>query len=150
MSPSPAITYVNGQRFFIAFVEPRRQVRLGNGHAHGVGQSLSERPRGNLHAGRVPVFGMTRRAASPLAEVFDVVHREVVAGQMQKRIEKHGGMTGGKHKAVAVGPERIFWIVFEMPRPERERRGGGAQRHAGMAGFGLFNRVGRQKNGWYQ
>ncbi len=54
-------------------------------------------------------------------------------------------MTGGKHKTVAVGPLRIFGVMFQVFCPERKRCGCCAQRHTGMAGFGLFDRIGSEK-----
>jgi len=38
----------------------RRQGPLGNGHAHGIGQSLTQRAGGGFHAGRVAVFRVAR------------------------------------------------------------------------------------------
>ena len=42
----------------ISAVEPGGQDGLGQGHAHGIGQPLTEGAGGRLDAGRVAVFGM--------------------------------------------------------------------------------------------
>ncbi|MCK7509366.1 MAG: hypothetical protein MZV70_38610 [Desulfobacterales bacterium] len=67
-------------------IEPRRQMRLGNSHADGVGQSLPQRAGSHFHACRMLIFRMSRCAAAPLAEIFDVVERKIVAGQMQESV----------------------------------------------------------------
>src|SRR3546814_12884500 len=70
-------------------VVPRGQLRLGHGHAHGVGEALTERPGGDFHARGVAALGMSRRLAAPLPEMLDVVVRQVVAGEVQPAVQ-HG------------------------------------------------------------
>ena len=62
-----------------AGIEPRRQHPLRQGHAHGVAAALAQRPGRGLDAHRVPVLGMSRRLASPLPELLQLLHRQVVA-----------------------------------------------------------------------
>ncbi len=67
--------------YFISFaVETRGQVSLGNCHAYGIGQTLTQRARGYFRTGGVPVFGVPRCAAVPLAKIFNIVQRQVVTG----------------------------------------------------------------------
>ena len=56
-------------------VVARRQLRLGDRHPYRVGESLPQRSRGGLHAGRMSALRMPRRLASELAKLFDVVER---------------------------------------------------------------------------
>ncbi len=56
-------------------IETGSQVRFGNGHADTVGQSLAQWAGGDFRARHMPVLGVPRRPASPLAEIFNVVQR---------------------------------------------------------------------------
>ena len=114
---------------------------LGHGHADGVGDALAERAGGRLDAGGVPELGVTRRAAAPLAERLEVVHGQVVAGQVQHGVEQHARVPGGEHEAVAVRPRRVRGVVAQVTREEGVGDGSGAHRHAGMAGVGLLDAV---------
>ena len=80
------------------------EAALGHGHADGVGDALAERAGGGLDAGGVAELGVTRRAAAPLAERLQVVQRQVVAGEVEHRVEQHARVAGGEDEAVAVRP----------------------------------------------
>ena len=54
-------------------------------------------------------------------------------------------MAGRQHEAVAVRPFRIGRIEFQELREQHRRDVGGAHRQAGMAGFGLFDGIHRQR-----
>jgi hypothetical protein len=56
-------------------------VPVGDRHADGVAEALAQRAGGGLHAWRVAVLGVTRRAALVLAERLQVVERQRVAGE---------------------------------------------------------------------
>ena len=43
-----------------------------------------KRPGGDFDARRVPALGMAGRAAAPLAELLDVIQRQVVPGHVQQ------------------------------------------------------------------
>ena len=62
---------------------------FGKRHAHGIGNALPQRARGRLHPRRDAHLGMSGRLAAQLTEVFDVVHRQVVARQMQHGVLQH-------------------------------------------------------------
>ena len=75
---------------------------------------LPQRPRGRLHAGRMPVLWMARGFRSPLPERLQLVRRYArVASQMQQRIQQHRAVTGGQHEPVTIRPRRIGRIEFE-------------------------------------
>jgi len=63
-------------------VEARFEHLGGERHAHARGESLAERPGGDFHAGRVAEFGVAGGRAIPLAEVFDIIKRNVEPGEV--------------------------------------------------------------------
>jgi hypothetical protein len=126
-------------------VEPGREVGLRDRHSDRGGKPLAEGARRHLRPGGMPALRMAGCFAPPLAEGLQVVEREVVSGEIKEGIEEHRGVPGGQNEAVPVGPERIGRIVPQISRPEGEGRGGRPHRHAGVAGFRLFDGVRRQK-----
>ena len=54
-------------------------------------------------------------------------------------------MPVGKHEAVAVGPRRVGRVVLQVAAPEHFGNVGHAHRGAGMARFGFFDGVDREK-----
>ena len=44
---------------------------------------------------------------APLPELLELVEREVVAGEVQHRVEEHRRVARGEHEAVAVRPLRV-------------------------------------------
>ena len=125
-------------------VEQLCQVRLRQRHPDGVSHTLAERPGRGLDAGREPVLGVARRPAAPLTELLDVVEREVVAGEVERRVQQHAGVSRRQDEAVASEPVGVRGIVAEMPLPQhvRDRRKG--HRGPGVAGIGLLHRVHRE------
>ena len=98
-------------------VEELREVRLRECHPDGVTDALPERTRCGLHPRREPVLRVPRGPAPPLAELLDVVEREIVPGQVENRIQQHAGVAGRKHEAVASEPIGIRGIVAEVSLP---------------------------------
>ena len=70
-------------------VEVRGEEALGDGHAHAVGEALAQRAGGRLDAGREAVLGVAGGAAAPLAELLQLLERQVVAGQVEQGVEQH-------------------------------------------------------------
>ena len=126
-------------------VELGRQQPLGEREADRVGEALAERPRGRLHAGRVAGFGMAGRARMQLAEAAQLLHRQVVAGEVQQRVLQHRAVAVGEHEAVAVGPRGIGRVVAQVASPEHFRDFRHAHRHARMAGIGRLHGVHRER-----
>ena len=96
-------------RVVIHNLEPRpivdsAQVLLGNRHADGHRQALSERAGRYFNTIRVAVLGMPRSARVPLAKALQIVNRHVVAGKKQRAIQQRRSVPVRKHKAIAVGP----------------------------------------------
>ena len=72
-----------------------RAIELGaqrffrNRHAHSIRQTLAQGTRGCLDAWGITVLWMTRRLTVQLPELLDVVDRQLIPAQMQKRINEH-------------------------------------------------------------
>ena len=57
-------------------------------HADRVSEPLTQRPGSGLHARGHAVFGVTRRLGMQLTEAHQLLHRQIVAGEVQQRIQK--------------------------------------------------------------
>ena len=91
--------------------------------------------------GRHAELGVARRARAPLAEVLEVVEREVVAGQVEQRVDEHRGVPGREDEPVAVRPVGVGRGVAQEAGPEGVRHRRHAHRRAGVAGVGLLDAV---------
>ena len=98
---------------------------LGDGHADRVGGALAEGTRGRFDARCAEGFRVAGRPGAPLAEGLELVERQVVAIEVQKRIDEHRAVAGRKHEAVAVGPLRVLRVVAEMLLPKHVGHGRG-------------------------
>jgi hypothetical protein len=126
-------------------VELRGEHAFGERHADRVRQALSERARRRLDAGRETVFRVARRPGMDLAKALDLLHREVIAGEMQQGVEQHRAVAVREHEAVAVDPLRIGRVVAQVAAPQHLGDLGHAHRHARMAGVRLLHGVHRQR-----
>ena len=126
-------------------IEQGRELRFGDRHADGIPGTLTERSRRGFDTGCDAVLRMSRGAAAPLPELFDVVEGEVVSGEVEDAVEQHAGVARREHEAIAVQPLGIRGVVPEMALPQHigERR----QRHrrARMARLRLLHGVHRQR-----
>jgi hypothetical protein len=122
-------------------VEARGEQALGEREAHGVGEALAERAGGGLHAGRVAHLGVSGCLRVQLAELADLLHRQVVAGEVQQRVLQHRAVPVGEHEAIPIRPRGIGRVVPEVVPPEHLGDLRHAHRHARMAGIGLLHRV---------
>ena len=122
-------------------VELAGQQFFGQRHADRIGQPLPQRAGGGFHARGHAHFGVAGGFGMQLAEVLDVVDGEVVAAQVQQRVQQHRAMTIGEHEAVAVEPGGIGRAVLEVRRPQGHGNVGHAHRHAGVAGLRLLDGI---------
>ncbi len=99
-------------------VELRRHDLLGHGETDSVGQALAQWPGGGLDTGGVAELRVARGLAVQLAEVLQVVDGQVVAGQVQQRVDQHRAVAVGQHEAIAVGPLRVGRTVLQVVAPE--------------------------------
>ena len=124
----------------------RVQLTLRQRHADRVGKPLAERTGRRFNARCVAMLGMSGGLGAELTEIADLIDAHAgIAGQMQQRVKQHRAMTGRQHEPVAVGPRRRTGIEFQKSAEQYGRDIGHAHRHAGMPGFGLFDRVHRQR-----
>ncbi len=61
-------------------------------HADRVGDALAQRAGGGFDAGRHVHFGVARGFAVQLAEFLQLGHRQLVAGEVQHRVQQHRGV----------------------------------------------------------
>ncbi len=79
-----------------------------------------------------------------LAKVLQLAHGQLVAREVQQRIQQHGAVAVGQHKAVAVMPLRVTRVVLEVTVPQHLGNVCHAHGGAGVAGLGLLYSVHRQ------
>ncbi len=120
------------------------QHRLGEREADRHRDALAERAGGGLDPGRVAALGVPGGRAAQLAEVLQVVERQPVAGQVERRVEQHRGVAGREHEAVAVEPVRVGRVVLHDARVEQIRERGERHGRAGMPRLRLLHGVHRQ------
>ncbi len=121
----------------------RRQMFLRHCHSHAVGKTLPKRSGRDFHAFGHKIFRMSGRLRMKLTEIFQFAHRQIIARQMQKRINQHRTVSGGKQKSIAVKPFRIFRIVTHKLRPQNISRRSHSQRQTGMPGIRLLHGIER-------
>ena len=117
----------------IRLVEFGRKQFLCQRHTDRIGNALTEWPGSSLDAWCDMDFRMASSLGVQLAEILDLVHRQVVTGQMQQGILQHRAMTVREHKAVTIGPQRVSRIVPIVLGPQRHRDLCHSHRHAGVA-----------------
>ena len=88
---------------------------------------------------------MAGRAAAPLAKMPQLIERQVVAEQVQQRVQQRRAVARAQHEAIAIPPARIARIVAQEAAPEHVRHRRRAERQARMPGVRLLDRVDRQE-----
>ena len=95
-------------------VEGAGEHLLGQRHADRVGDALTERTGGGFHARSDADFRVARRLAVQLAELFKLIHRQVVARQVQQGVNQHRAVAVGEHEAIATNPFWVLWVMDHM------------------------------------
>ena len=131
--------------FVVGLVEFGCQQLFRHCHADGVGDALTEWAGSGFNARRVAVFRVTRRFRMQLAEALEFVHRQVVAGQMQQRVQQHRAVTVRQDKAVTVKPLGVGRVVAQMVVPHDFGDFRHTHRGARVSGFGFFHRIHGQR-----
>src|SRR5438309_1816559 len=114
-------------------VEGGRQVRLSHRHPDSHAESLPERSGRDVDSGRNAKFGVSWRLALPLAELLEIFEAEVISGEVEKAVEQHRAVTGGKDKAITIRPLWVAGIEFQESGPEHIGHAGRAHWQARMA-----------------
>jgi hypothetical protein len=91
------------------------------------------------------VLGVTRRPRAPLAELLDVVERQVVPGEVEHAVEQHRRVAAREHEAVAVRPVGVLGHVAQVPAEDLDGDPGERHRSAGVAAVRLLDGVDRQE-----
>ena len=133
-----AVVVNNGEAFAVEF---GGQQFFSEGKADGVADALPERASGRFHTGGMADFRMARRLAVQLAEFFEFFQRQVVAGEVQQRVNQHRAVAVGEHETVAISPFRIDGVVFQVTVPQGDGDFGHAHRGARMPGVGGLDAV---------
>mmetsp|Transcript_60835 Transcript_60835/g.161167 ORF Transcript_60835/g.161167 Transcript_60835/m.161167 type:complete len:209 (+) Transcript_60835:2280-2906(+) len=115
-----------------------------HGHADRVGDALAERAGGDLDASGDVVLRVAGRERAQLAELPQVVEREVVAGQVEHAVLERARVTVREHEAVAVGPLGVSRRVLHHLCPQLVRDWGAAHCGTRVARVGLLHHVRRQ------
>src|SRR5205085_6886078 len=102
-------------------VEARTEHARRERHAHTVAEALAERTGRRLDARRDTMLGMAGRAAAELAEALQFLHRQVVAGEVEHRVEQHRAVPRREDEAIAAGPPGILGLIAEESGPEHAR-----------------------------
>ena len=111
-------------------------------HADAHRKTLSKRARRHLDARHHPALGMSRAAASELAERLQFLHLEVARpGKMRERVNERRGMSAREDETVAVRPRRVLRIDLEMTKPQGRDEVRHTHRRTGMPGIRLFDDV---------
>ena len=126
-------------------VVARGEHALGERKADHVADALAERAGRDLDARRVAELRVARRERAPLAELLEVLERDVVARQVQRGVLEHARVARREHETVAAGPVRLLRVVLHVlvEVEVRDRR----QRHrgAGVARVRLLHAVHRER-----
>jgi len=132
----------------IGTIETCRQHFFRQSHADRVRETLAERTGRGFDCRKFAVLRMTGGLRVQLAEALDFLDREIVAGQMQQRIQQHRTVAVAEHETIAIEPFRIRRVMAEEIIPQHFGDVGHAHRHARMAGFRGFDRIhGQRSNG---
>jgi len=122
-------------------VELRAQDFFSQCETYGVGQALAQGTGGGLDAWGVAELRVTRSAAMQLAEALEVIDGDVVAGQVQQRVDQHRAVAVGQHEAVTVGEGRVARVVFQVITPKYLGDIRHAHRGTGMAAVGFLHGI---------
>ena len=126
--------------------EARVHMPFGQRHADRIGNALTQRAGGGLDPRNMAVFRVAGAGAAQFAEMLDVFDGDAgIAGQPQERVKQHRAMAAGEHEAVPVRPMGIGGVEFQKAGKQHGGDIGHPHRHAGVAGFGVFDRIHRQR-----
>jgi hypothetical protein len=104
------------------------QDALRQSHAHRVAKALAERTGRDLDTRSVSELRMSGGLRVELSKLPDLVHRELVPGQVEQGVEQHGAVSSREDEAVAVGPARRPRVVTQKLSEQHGAYLGAAQR----------------------
>ena len=98
-------------------VELSSQRLFGDRHTNAVRQPLTQRPGSRFNTWRVAVLWVSGSLGMQLPEITDFVHGNIVATQVQQRVDQHGAVAIGHDEAVAIKPARMDRTVAQEVIP---------------------------------
>ncbi len=116
----------------------------GEGHTDRVGEALAEGAGGGLHAGGESVLRVAGGLGAELAEALQLVHGQVIAGEVEQSIQQHRRVSIRENEPIAIGPG---WVGRVEPHELGEEYGGDvghAKRGAGVPAISLVHRIDRE------
>ena len=125
-------------------IEGRREETFRDSHANTIGEALPEGTGGDVDARGVQPFWMARRLRPQLAEVSQLVERQIVASDVQQTVKQGRAMTGGEDEAVTIRPLRIPRVELQELCEEDVGHGSGPEGQTGVAGISGLDRVDRE------
>ena len=126
-------------------VETRGKMLFGHGHAHGISESLTQRPGRRLNTLCKKVFRVTGRDAAPLPKLFNLLHRHGITGEVQHTVKQHGAMSGGEHEAVPIEPVRVSGAMLHVALPKHIGHGCSAHGHTGVSAASRLHGIDGEK-----
>ena len=114
---------------------------LGERHADAVRNTLAKRPGARLDPRGHTHFRVTRRTGVQLTEGLQIIHRKIVAREVQQRVLEHRAVSVRQNEAIAAEPLRVFRVVAEMAGPQGDSDICHAEGHAGVTRLGFLNGI---------
>ncbi|OIQ81641.1 hypothetical protein GALL_365960 [mine drainage metagenome] len=125
--------------------KPRGLHALGERHAHGHRQALSERSGGGLHPVGVAELGVTRGPRAELAEAAQLVDRQVVAEGVQQPVEERRAVPRAQHEPVTVRPARVGRVVAQVAGEQHPGHRRSTHRQPRVSGLRRLDHVGGEE-----
>ena len=129
------------EHFHLGAVELSSQQFFCQRHANRITNTLPQRASGSFYARGNAHFGVASGFAVQLAEVLQLAHWQVIASQMQQRVQQHGAVAVAQHKTIAVIPLWVCRIVAQMAAPQGYGHFSHAHRSSRMARVGFLNSI---------
>ena len=111
-------------------------------HADGVGDALTQRSGGDLHALGVAVLGVAGGLRAPGPQRLEVVELQPEAAEVELDVQGQAGVSAGQHEPVPARPVRVARVVPHHLLEQQVGHRGQAHRGAGVAVADLLHGVG--------
>ncbi len=99
-------------------VKLRCQRFLSNRKTYRVSDALTQRASSGFNTRRIAIFRVTCSFRMQLTEIFDVIDRKIVTGQVEQAVNQHGAVTIRQDETVAIHPVRVGWIMYHEIIPQ--------------------------------
>ncbi|MNB90600.1 hypothetical protein D3C75_376600 [compost metagenome] len=127
------------------FVVGCAQLSFGHSHTNGHTNTLSKRTCSCINTSCVTNFRVTRSQATPLTELFQFFHRKIIAAKVQQAVQKHGTMSSGQYKTIAVYPCWMIRVMIHCFCKQLVAHWCRTHWHTWMAGIRFFDSINSQR-----